>query len=612
MAGYWREKNNFTAGEVSPLMYGRRDFERYKNGSRAIKNMIVATQGPVSRRAGSEYIASLSDFGLDTTNPQVRFVEFVFNESQAYALLFFRHTSGVVRVLFPVNDGLLAYPDPAPEECPTGTPVSYTPGDVVYLDMPTGWDIENFDYAQSGDYLYCAQGTLKPHVIIRHGLYCWTVEELTFTDQPTDWSDTFGWPETVAFIQQRLVFGGSLKDRQTVWCTRAGDFSHLGQLGATLVDADAITFTLDSGTQNRIVWMQTVKGLHIGTIGNEWVVTGNGQAALTPTGGVLTQNSTNQGSEKIKPLRIGLTTLFVEKHGRVINEFIYDYNYDSYKASDVTILSPHLTEEYSIKRWAYQQTPNSVVWVVRSDGALLGLTYQRQHNVVAWHRHDTKGEFIDVCSIPGVNREDDLWFVVKRVIGGVDKYYIEKKAEEFKGPDTKDGRFLDSFMYYEGTPTATIAGLEHLEGEEVYILTNGYVHPPKVVVDGEITLNKPATNVLVGLYYYSEVRPLLDPVPTKEGSSALSRYKILSMQLELYRSLGFEIGIVNEQGEEEVEEKPFRKPYHSTGQAVPLFTGVYEVDGFEGMVRNIEYFIRQRQPLPLTVISVVDNVEVVL
>jgi hypothetical protein len=85
MAGYRREKNNFTAGEVSPLMYGRRDFERYKNGSKVIKNMIVATQGPVSRRAGSEFIASLSDFGIDPSNPQVRMVEFVFNESQAFS-----------------------------------------------------------------------------------------------------------------------------------------------------------------------------------------------------------------------------------------------------------------------------------------------------------------------------------------------------------------------------------------------------------------------------------------------------------------------------------------------------------------------------------------------
>lgn len=604
-------KHNFTAGEVSPLIFGRQDFDRFKNGCRSMKNMVSLIQGPATRRSGFQYMASLSDLGLDSADPKVRLVEFIFNETQAYVLVFFKHTDGSIKMVVAVDDGLLVFPDPAPTECPSGSAWSVNPGDVFILDMPTGWDIDNFTYAQSGDNLYCAQSTLNPHVIIRYDFYCWTVDSLTFTDQPADWSSTYGWPETVTFFQQRLVFGGNKLRRQTVWCSRAGDFTHFGALAPTaLVDADAVSFTLDSGTQNKILWMQTVKQLHIGTVGNEWIVTGNGQNAITPSS-VLTQSPTNQGSQKIRPLRVGLTTLFIEQHGRVVNEFSYDYNYDSYKASDITILAPHLTEYFSISRWCYQQTPNSIVWCVREDGTLLGLTYQRQHNVVAWHVHDTDGAFIDVCSVPGINREDDLWAIVRREIEGVDQYYLEKKAQDFKGTTAEEGKFLDSFLQYEGGPALMIEGLEHLEGKEVYILSDGSVHPPRTVEDGTIYLQDTATNVLVGLYYYSEVNPLLTDAGTDKTGTTITRIqRILELNLELYRSLGFEIGTYDIDGVEYVEEKSFRVPSDLTNTALPLFTGTYKVDGFEGSNDHAEYFIRQRQPLPLTVIGVVNRLEV--
>lgn len=607
----YKSKHNFTAGEVSPLLFGRSDFERFKNGCRKLTNMLVLSQGPVTRRSGFEYIASLSELGIDPLNPKVRLVDFIFNEDQAYCLVFFEHTSGVVRCVFAVNKGLIVYPDPPPTECPAGTPIvpALVAGDVMYIDMPAGWDIDTFDYAQSGDYMYFAQGGLAPYTLVRNGLYCWTVELPTFVDQPANWSIINGWPETVTFIQQRLAFGGSTLDRQTIWMTRAGDFSSFA-ISSPLVDADAVTFTLDSGTQNKILWMQTVKKLHVGTVGDEWVVGGNGQTTIT-TSGVLSENPTNQGSQRTRPLRIGLATMFLERHGRVINEFLFDYNYDSNKAVDMTILAPHLTDDFSYTRWAYQKTPSSIVWCVRSDGALNGLTYQKQHNVIAWHPHDTQGAFKDVCSIPGVDREDDLWTVVMRVVEGVDMYYLEKMATQFKGTAAIEGNFLDSFLRYEGASTDTISGLDHLEGLEVYILADGAVHPPRTVVGGSITLLYESTNVLVGLYFESEVNPLIEEVMSRDnGGSTTKVQRILQYRLSLYKSLGFEMGTYDIDGNERSEEKPFRTPLDLTGQALPLFTGIYTSDGFEGSDEKAEYFIRQRQPLPLTIIGVVDYIEV--
>lgn len=604
-------KYNFSAGEISDLATDRQELDRTRNGCYEMRNAIVRTQGPATRRSGFAFTYSLSGLGLDPADQRVRLVPFIFNKLQSYVLVFFKHTSGKIRCVFATQSGLLVYPSPVPTECPTGHPITVTAGSIVYLDMPTGWSIDDFYYAQTGDFLYIAQSTLKPHAIKRYGETCWTVEELTFANQPAEWSALNGWPETVTFVQQRLAFAGTKTNRQTVWLSRSGDMHNFGKLGTTIVDSDAITFTLDSGTQDKIVWLKGTKNLHLGTIANEWTVTGNGQTAMTPVAGVLTESPTNQGSEPLMPLRIGMTLVFLEQHGRVVNEFLYDYNYDSYKSTDITILAPHLTEEKSIIRWTYQQTPNSIVWAVREDGALLGLTYQRQHGVVAWHQHDTDGEFLDVCAIPGQDREDDLWAAVKRNVNGVDVVYLEKKYPEFIGESVVNSRFLDSALVYSGASTNSITGLTHLIGKSVSVLADGSFHPNVTVSGtGSITLNRMATNVLVGLAYESVVSPILPEVQRADGSGLNRLERLLGAYISLYKSLGFMIRVRYSDGTVREFDKPFRRGSNPVDAPLPLFTGVYDIEGVLGTDRGIKVSIVQKQPLPLTIKSITLKTEV--
>ena len=58
----------------------------------------------------------------------------------------------------------------------------------------------------------------------------------------------------------------------------------------------------------------------------------------------------------------------------------------------MTLLAEHITEN-GITEMAYQQEPDSILWCVREDGVLAGLTYQRSENVIAWHRHKLGGTF---------------------------------------------------------------------------------------------------------------------------------------------------------------------------------------------------------------------------
>jgi hypothetical protein len=612
MAETKRSKHNFTAGEVSPLMWGREDFDRYKNGCKVLRNMVVKIQGPTTRRSGFQFILDLETYGLDTANPTIRLVDFVFNELQSYVIVFFNHTSGVVRAMFLDNSGPVVYPDPPTGECPPGTPVTPTEGDTVVIDMPAGFDADVFDYAQSGDYLYMVQTGLPLHALIRHAEDCWEILEITVTDQPSDWSDVNGWPETITLFQQRMALGGNTLYRQKVWCSRAGDFHHFGSLDpANIVAADAVSFTLDSGSDNIIQWLQTVRRLHASTLGNEWVIKGNGTEAISPTDGVVATSDTNNGSERIRPLRIGSTTLFVERHGRVVNEFLHDYYSDSFDTTDITVLAPHLTDDFSIKRWAYQQTPDSIVWCVREDGEMLALTYQRKHNVVAWTPQDTQGEFIDVAVKPGDTREEDVWVAVKRSIGGDDKYYIEKKAPNFKSDTSEDGRFLDSFLVYEGAETDVLTGLDHLEGEEISIIVNGAQHANKTVTSGLVELDyDDVTQAVAGLPFVSEVRPLIPGIIMDDGNTTVDVQRINELHIQLYKSSMMEIGRYASDEDEVVEDQPGRESDDLTDTALPLMTETYQMDFQEGYGDDVGYFIRQSDPFPLTILSITDVLEV--
>lgn len=603
----YRLKHSFTSGELSPLMNDRVDFERYKNGCKTLENAICLTQGPAARRPGTEFIYDLNTLGMDTTDPKIRMIPFIFNENQAYTMIFFQHTDGFAHVVFGTGGGLVTYGAVPITECPPGTPVSPTPGDIVELTLPSGWDIDGFDWAQSADEMYFAQSGLQPHIIKRYDNECWVVSSLTFTDQPASWT-TDNWPERVTFHQQRLAFAANNTNRQTVWMTQAGDFSSFA-VSSPLVDSDAVTFTLDSGTQNKIQWMTSGKALFIGTLGNEWTVVGGTQTALTPSN-ILAQRQTNNGSEPNKPLVIGVTNLFIERHGRSINEFVFDYTYDSYKTTDLTVLAPHMTEFHSITDWTYQQTPHSIVWCVRDDGVLLGLTYQRDHKVVGWHRHITQGEFKAITVIPGDTREDDIWLTVKREVNGADKYYVEKVADFERAQLTEDSRYLDSFLVYTGAPTDTISGLSHLEGLQVGILADGTVHPEVTVSSGSISLNNEYSHVVVGLSFTTEVRPYLTDLGLNDGTSLGRTKKITNLFVDFYESLGCKYGKDDSEDGEKVEELPFRVPGDLMGNQVPLFTGFKKISFMEGFDSKSEYFIRQEQPLPLILRSVVDEIEV--
>lgn len=668
MSKVFRKKINFTSGIISPLLYCRDDNDRYKNGCRVLNNMHVKTQGPVTRRSGFRFIYDLSSLDADpAVSP--RLVPFIFSADDSYCLCFFKHkTTSTTRVVFGSGTGLVEDPDSPGDPYVfafTGT-LDVTDfhwaqsGDVLFITQEDRMPIEFrrvaegewaanevsvtvppfvtnktaitltasaltgtitltasaalFTSAYVGHKIKLNGGQATITVVTSNVLVTATVTtDLTATTATTEWATTewgpfFGYPRFVGFYEQRLFYAATPARPQTIWFSKSGDYYDFG-VSSPIVASDAATFTLDSGTQNRIQWVQSSRQIVLGTLGDEWAISGSGYEPLSFSS-VRASKHTNHGGEDLVPLMIGPVIIFLELMGRTVNQLVYDFNSDSYNTVDLSVLAPDLTDNYGIIDWDYQQTPNGIVWAVREDGTLLGLTFKREHNVTGWHTHDTQGEFLSVACLPG-DRETDVWTVVKRTVEDVDLFYLEKKAPEFLSDDILDSYFLDSHLVYSGTAATTITGLEHLEGMLVDVLGDGFVFPNLTVTDGEVSLSVAVEKAVVGLRYVSEVVPQMPEFDLKDGATMGRVRRSDHVAVVVHRSLGITIGKYDsERGEIATTEIPSRLPQDDVSVAGPLLTGTYRFPIGGGSDRSSELFIRQTLPLPLTVVGIIDELEV--
>ncbi len=206
-------------------------------------------------------------------------------------------------------------------------------------------------------------------------------------------SDTTGHPSCVTFFEQRLIFAATLNNPQTVYFSKSGDYENMdANLGGTIADDDAIIYTIASNQVNAIRFLASTRTLVIGTAGGEFAVSGGGDNnAVTPTN-IMIKKQSNHGAANIDAISVGNATLFLQRARRKIRELAYNFDVDGYVAPDMTILAEHITEG-GLTQLAYQQEPNQIIYGTREDGELIGLTYQREQQVTAWHRHVFGGRF---------------------------------------------------------------------------------------------------------------------------------------------------------------------------------------------------------------------------
>ena len=298
------------------------------------------------------------------------------------------------------------------------------------------------------------------------------------SDNPTQPNNPFegsgNYPATVTYVQQRRGFGNTTNDPERVWFSRIGNFKNFTRRSPIQED-DAFNFVLAGRQVNSIQHLIDVGQLLIFTSGGEWAIQGDAAGTITPLEVNPKQYGYN-GAGSLPPLVLGGNALYVQARGSIVRDLAFEDAVQGYRGRDLTIFSAHLFDGFTLNDWAYQQIPHSNVWIARSDGTLLGLTYVREHEMWAWHRHDFQGGVVEnVCSIPEGD-EDGLYLVIKRTIDGKTTRYIERFSSRFVDDTAiEDSIFMDSTLTYDGTHTGnttmTVSGGTNWTYDESLTLT---------------------------------------------------------------------------------------------------------------------------------------------
>jgi len=435
------------------------------------------------------------------------------------------------------------------------------------------------------------------------------------------WSTTTGFPSCGAFYEDRLFLAGSALALQRLDGSKSSSYTNFSPSAndGTIAADNAVAFTLNSDDVNAIRWMApNEKALLVGTSRGEWLVRASSLSeAVTPTN-INGKPASRHGSAEVAPVNAGKATLFVQRANRKVRELAYVFEVDGFKAPDMSVLAEHITRP-SVNEIVYQEQPQAIVWGVRGDGVLLGLTYERDQEVVGWHRHELGGfsnaaktlvpvvESVAVVTDPSATR-DELYMIVRRYINGQSRRYVEYMSKLWEVEDfQEDAFYVDCGWTVVNSPaSASVTGLFHLEGQEVGVYVDGTKHPSQTVTNGKITLGRAGTIVTLGYYYNSDGQTLPLDGGSQDGSSQGKIKKISRIGFWLVDTLGLKFG----PDADTLTELIVRQWGDRFGEATPLFTGVVR-ERFEGDFDKLgQVYWRADGPFPAVVLAVMPQFEI--
>lgn len=411
-----------------------------------------------------------------------------------------------------------------------------------------------------------------------------------------DFATPLHYPAAVALYQQRFMLARSDDKPTTVWGSRIGSFLDFSISDPLRAD-DPIEATPASGKVNGIRHLVPLDGLLIFTAGSEIILRGS-DGALKADNLEFTFQSYIGCAEYPAPLSVNKSVLFAQRDGKKIHDYSFKFEVDGYSGTDLNALANHVFVNSKLVSWAYQQSPFGIIWGVKEDGSIGGMTYLREHDVFAWHRHDTDGLFKAVGCITG-DVEDDTYFIVQRTINSSTVYYVEKLAQRV----ALGGLFMDCALSYSGAPATLISGLDHIEGKAVSVLADNNVVVGLTVTGGQITLPQEASEVHVGLPYTSELQTLALDMPSGENEG--KKQKISRVVIRLIDSRGGAIG----PDETHLDNIAFRS-FEGYNESTALFTGDKDQAISQAWGRTCGLVFRQTSPLPVTILAIVPDVEV--
>jgi len=514
----------FNRGELSPRIIGRVDNDAYYNATKYSQNMIPFPQGAITKRTGTYYVSTVKDSTKETRLIPFRFstvqnyiielgdgyARFYRNRGvvesspsvayeivtpwpasvlkelkyfQSFDRLYICHKSYQTRVITRTSDtawtiNTLSFEDgpflPTNSTATTITPsaatgaITLTASTSIFVAGDVGRQMRIRVASNNWGYVTITgftSGTVVNATV---------VNTLTAASATATWSFSYfggsmGWPAVGTIYEQRMILANTESYPATVFGTRTGQFGANAVFSptnpdGTVVDSNGFVYTIGDDQVNDIRWLSSGRTLMIGTAGGEHSLTGgtaSSYAPVTPTNVTIKRESKTGSALNVRAHRVGNAILYSSKSSLKQRELNYDFGIDSFISRDVTIFNDHITHSGIIDS-DFQDEPDPTLWCVRSDGVLLGFSYERVQQVEGWHRHYLGGTNAQVKSVACIQRPDlsgdDVWLIVSRTIGGSTVQTVEYITENFDGDnDNKDTQFfVDCGATYNGYLDASI------------------------------------------------------------------------------------------------------------------------------------------------------------
>lgn len=451
----------------------------------------------------------------------------------------------------------------------------------------------------------------------------------------SSWNDRNGYPKLSCFFQDRLVFAGTRKEPYSLWFSRTGDYNNFSveKAEGTVTEDSAIKLDLIVRNLYEIRHLVPSNDLIVLTSGNEWIISGD--TAITPTK-CVPKAQTMRGASKCRPWHIGNRLVYVQRDGGTIRDFGYSYDSDNYNGDELNLFASHLTKRHQMVSSAYCQNPYSTLYFVREDGEIICLMLIKEQNVCAWTHWNTKGKYLDCCSITE-NGKDYLYVIVARTIHDVKgDLCTVRYLEKFDLSATNDtGVYLDCWT----TTFATIMqenqsiqiNAPQLNGERVYTIAKPWEkgdwrqRNTEVIFDSGIDKNKTSKplhkdtyDIYTGLKFKTHITfPCLE-MASPDLSLRGRTYKLNQIYLSLYQSYGGELTI-NQQGYNHFRYNDIQYTYLDSPQLYEVSAFPYVADWDivqtvpqldRGTATKNVLGIRTDTPYPLTVKSITKEITV--
>jgi len=416
------------------------------------------------------------------------------------------------------------------------------------------------------------------------------------------WSDYRGWPRTIEYHEQRIIYGGSKSYPETMWASiiasKDSEYDEFtanteSDIEGNLGGPDDIAWTYKYPGMGEIQWIKAGKYLLIGT-DRGCAAVGQPGRPMTPNYPPIMRIQNYNAAAFLQPAEASNAILYVEKGLEKVRELEYTYSSDKYEAPDLTILAEHITAG-GIVDLAFQSRPDPILWCVRSDGVLLSFTYQRNNEAWSQHNTGTSDDFVSVANIPGSD-EDELWALVDRTVDSNSVKYIEQfqpiQWDKVSSPyDQND-------CYYVDCGTDAWDTIDHLESETVYTYADGRPLGSYTVSSGEISPTGSYTNKLAGLAYTSIYESMPIVLLGRDGPVMAEITDIKDFRIKFFRSLGAHVGY----NSSNLTDLKFSSDSFAT--TLDVVTD-YKVGPFAwGLRRAPTIYFSEADPIPMTIESI--------